>query len=255
MGSTPATSYQSIKTVCLNLDLYFSYPRQVRHLIALHEEGHIRLDTDSEIEADNYAFRKISGTFPGSHRWAVLSVSRVLPFFTKEQYIRMLNMYKNAIIAESYETGSSLAYEASYIDKELERAKSLSEAEYAQLNAINPVTGDAEIQRPHTPPVGPFVEIAREAWMKQKLGDALSSYDLTILDKYPMPADFEAYEVKRSDVLSPIADPVPVPAQVAGSTELPAEADYSEKAVTMVKNNLWWYVAAAVVLILLISRK
>ena len=73
MGSTPATSYQSSRTVCLNLDLYFNYPRQIRHLIALHEEGHIALNTDSEIEADNYAFRKISGTFPGSHSWAILS--------------------------------------------------------------------------------------------------------------------------------------------------------------------------------------
>ena len=130
MGSTPATSYQSSRTVCLNLDLYFSYPRQIRHLIALHEEGHIVLNTDSEIEADNYAFREISGTFPGSHSWAILSVSRVLPFNNKDQYIRLLNMYKNALLAETYERNGPLPYEASYIDQELERAKSLSEKEF-----------------------------------------------------------------------------------------------------------------------------
>jgi hypothetical protein len=252
MGSTPATSYQSIKTVCLNLDLYFSYPRQIRHLIALHEEGHITLDTDSEIEADNYAFRKISGTFPGSHRWAILSVSRVLPFITKEQYLRLLNMYKNALIAESYENNGSTPYEATYIDKELERAKSLSEAEYAQLNFINPVTGEKEIVRQHIPPVGPFVEIARETWIKKKLGYPLSGYDNTILDKYPMPADFEAYELKRADVLSPIADK---PVSAAAASVIPISGTPEQSTLVdpegKEKSNFWWYVAAGITLLLI----
>ena len=252
MGSTPATSYQSSRTVCLNLDLYFNYPRQIRHLIALHEEGHIALNTDSEIEADNYAFRKISGTFPGSHSWAILSVSRVLPFINKDQYIRLLNMYKNALIAETYERNGPLPYEASYIDKELQRARSLSEKEYAEMNTVDPVTGDTSPIPPHVAPVGPFVQIARETWMKKKLGDPLTGYDLTILDKYPMPEDFEAYQVKRDDVLSTITD-------IAPSTTSPATTSSADMAVpaitTTVKSNFWWYAAAALVLILIISDK
>ena len=253
MGSTPATSYQSIKTVCLNLDLYFSYPRQIRHLIALHEEGHIVLNTDSEIEADNYAFRKISGTFPGSHSWAILSVSRVLPFTSKEQYIRLLNMYKNALIQEAYEQNGPLPYEATYIDKELDRARSLSDAEYAQINSINPVTGEVTATKPHNAPVGPFVQIARETWMKNKLGYPLSAYDLTVLDKYPMPADFEAYELKRDDVLSQISDAT----AVNGSGSLSENSDITTipSPDTAIDKTYWWYIAAAVVIIMLISSK
>jgi len=201
MGDTPATSYQNSKLICLNADVFFLYPAQIRKFIALHEKGHIVLNTDSEIEADNYAFKKFNGSLPSSHRWSVLAMSRVLPFSNKEQYMRLLNMYKQALIADQYETGASISYEMSEINMLLEEMDNMNDQEWRARSTIDPITGEESPFQQHNEPVGEFVAIAREVWTKAILGDDLNGYELTILDKYPIPADFEAYPIDEKQII------------------------------------------------------
>ena len=194
LGQTPARSYQDEKLICVNLDTFFAFPEEIRRFIVLHEKGHIVKNTDSEIEADNYAFSRMSGTFKGSNRWSVLSLSRVLPFTNKEQYLRLLNMYQNAIAKENnfprdvYEETGAMAYEFQNIQVMKNEAAQLPEEMFQGQNT-------------NSSPIGPFVEIAHGVWTKKALELELTGYDISILDKYPMPADFECYQVDGREII------------------------------------------------------
>jgi hypothetical protein len=250
MGNSPATSYQQSKLVCLNADLFFTFPRAVQRFIALHEKGHIVLDTDSEIKADNYAFKRFNGSLPQSHRWSILAISRVLPFTTKEQYKRLINMYKNALIEDSYETGHSLPYEMSYLNKLDEQMDQMNDQEWKEQNAIDPVSGEIEFKRVQIEPVGEFVPIAREVWTKATLGDELTGYDLTILDKYPIPADFEAYEVDPEELFEGIEVNEP-----EIQKQLSEAIDTLSRPESKTKIPMWAIVSAAIIFLLLIFKK
>lgn len=197
LGQTSARSYQDEKLICVNLDTFFAFPEEIRRFIVLHEKGHIVKNTDSEIEADNYAFSRMSGTFKGSNRWSVLSLSRVLPFTNKEQYLRLLNMYQNAIAKENsfprdhYEESGAMAYEFQNIQTMKNEAAQLPEEMFQ---------GQKKANQTDTP-IGPYVEIAHGVWTKKALGLELTGYDISILDKYPMPADFECYQVDGSEII------------------------------------------------------
>jgi len=194
LGQTPARSYQDEKLICVNLDTFFAFPEEIRRFIVLHEKGHIVKNTDSEIEADNYAFSRMSGSFKGSNLWSVLSLSRVLPFTNKEQYLRLLNMYQNALEKENnfprdvYEETGAMAYEFQDIQTIKNEAAQLPDEMFQGQNT-------------NSSPIGPFVEIAHGVWTKKALGLELTDYDIAILDKYPMPADFECYPIDGSEII------------------------------------------------------
>lgn len=253
MGDTPATSYQNSKLICLNADVFFLYPAQIRKFIALHEQGHIVLNTDSEIEADNYAFKKFNGSLPSSHRWSVLAMSRVLPFSNKEQYKRLLNMYKQALIADIYETGASISYEMSEINMLLEEMDNMNEQEYRARSTIDPVTGEESPFQQHGEPVGEFVAIAREVWTKAILGDDLNGYELTILNKYPIPDDFEAYPIDEKQI---IADDIEPGNELSDSSSI-ADILFSKQKIVEKATRMpsWIWLIVIGFILLLIFRK
>lgn len=255
MGQTPARSYQDEKLICVNLDAFFSIAPEIRRFIVLHELGHIINDTDDEIEADNYAFSKMSGTYKGSNLASVLALSRVLPFSSKEQYLRLLNMYENALQKqlprENYELTGDQAYEFDYVRRVKADAEQMPDAMFQQPEKA---TGVA---------VGPLADIAQSVWLKKALGLELSAYDLTILDKFPIPADFEAYELNGDEILgdaekaAPTADQKEIGKQV--NQYLLSALDHGNKSAgTSAQKSYkinWLWVAVGLVAIVFISRK
>jgi hypothetical protein len=73
----------------INMSRWKKLPQPHRDYILAHEEGHYVLDTSNEFEADEYAFKKMAGTHPGSLRDTAHALIDVLPGSTPEQRKRM----------------------------------------------------------------------------------------------------------------------------------------------------------------------
>jgi len=100
-----------------------------KRFIIEHEKGHFNLDTRSEFEADDYAFRKLAGTQPGSLKETVKSISQVLTFRNPEHLQRLSEIIKKALDFDYKHNGNERAKEA------LDRLNELSKNQ--KLNTFN----------------------------------------------------------------------------------------------------------------------
>jgi hypothetical protein len=98
LGSTnPARVNRSSGRVILNKRIWHKLPEYLKKNILDHEEGHYKLKTKSELEADAYAFYKYAGTEPGSLKKAVAALMEGLSFQSPEHHERLKAQIKRAL--------------------------------------------------------------------------------------------------------------------------------------------------------------
>ena len=90
LGDTPASTHRPSGKVWVNSN-YLGGNMRKRYwdFILAHEEGHIVLDTKSEIEADAYASVKFFNKYPLEPFDSVKALTEVLPVNTAEQKLRV----------------------------------------------------------------------------------------------------------------------------------------------------------------------
>jgi hypothetical protein len=76
-------------TILVNEPLFRQYTSFEQQFILLHEEGHYRLNTQSELDADAYAFDRLVGTQPHSLLQLCEALEHTLPFSSQEHYERV----------------------------------------------------------------------------------------------------------------------------------------------------------------------
>lgn len=124
MGVTPARVNRVTGEIFLNARVWNRLPDGFKKFILAHEEGHYFLQTTNEIEADNYAFEKLAGTFENSLKTCVSTLADVLPFTNDSHTLRLLNIYRRALKwqAEKYGDEQTIT-ELKRIEKEFENLK------------------------------------------------------------------------------------------------------------------------------------
>jgi hypothetical protein len=108
-GDGAARVYRDLGLMEINLSRWRQLPEQYRDYILAHEEGHYVLDTSDETAADEYAFRKLAGTRPGSLRQTALALINVLPGVTEEQQRRMDAAILRSLKYDAIHNGNSNA--------------------------------------------------------------------------------------------------------------------------------------------------
>ncbi len=119
LGITPARVNRHTGEILLNSRVWNKLPEGFQKFILAHEEGHYVLQTTSEIEADNYAFQKLAGTFKNSLKTCVATLADVLPFTSDSHTLRLLNMYRLALLYQANKYGDQPTI------KELERIEKI----------------------------------------------------------------------------------------------------------------------------------
>ncbi len=97
MYDTPAAVDRETGTMYINPKLYFSLTPFQRKFVKLHELGHLYLDTNSELDADNYAFDKLAGTEFRSLKQCIECLETILDPNKTGHAIRIENMYQRAL--------------------------------------------------------------------------------------------------------------------------------------------------------------
>lgn len=130
LGTCPAAVDMDTGVVDVNIDVWENFDEFQRRFIFAHEEGHFRLPTDSELEADIYAINKVAGTAPKS-------LSRSIETLYKVGIVddnRFENIYREALEID-YELGN---WEAK---KELQKLDNMSKFTGNQTPFINKRNG------------------------------------------------------------------------------------------------------------------
>ncbi len=97
LSITPARVNRLTGEIFLNARVWNKLPDGFKKFILAHEEGHYVLQTTNEIEADNFAFNQLAGTFENSLKTCVYTLADVLPFTNDSHTLRLLNMYRSAL--------------------------------------------------------------------------------------------------------------------------------------------------------------
>lgn len=112
LGTTPARVNRFTGEIQISMRHMRNIPEFRRKFIEQHEKGHFLLDTRSEFEADDYAFRKLAGTQPQSLKECVKSISRVLSFRNPEHMQRLTEIIKKALEFDYKYNGNERAKDA-----------------------------------------------------------------------------------------------------------------------------------------------
>jgi hypothetical protein len=112
LGNTPARVNRFTGEIQINNRYFRNMPGFRKRFIIEHEKGHFNLDTRSEFEADDYAFRKLAGTRPFSLKESVKSISQVLSFTNPEHLQRMTEVVKKALDYDHRHNGNQKAGQA-----------------------------------------------------------------------------------------------------------------------------------------------
>lgn len=136
------------------------------------------------------------------------------------------------VLRENYELTGTPAYEYDNIQM------MIAEAEQMPDDSFQMETGAAGT------PIGPYADIAHAVWLKAALGMPLTGYEQSILDKYPMPEDFQAYDLDGEELLGEAAN---------AGTELSGSLKnwYSSLSSNAV---FWFWVVIAVLLMYFVSK-
>lgn len=104
LGTCPAAVDMDCGIVEINRDEWGKYDEFQRRFIIAHEEGHYKMSTDNESEADVYAIRKVAGTAPKSLARSIETLFKV-GIVDDNRYE---NLYREALIID-YEMGNEQA--------------------------------------------------------------------------------------------------------------------------------------------------
>ncbi|MBR3797814.1 MAG: hypothetical protein IKK36_02705 [Bacteroidales bacterium] len=105
MGACPAEVDIATGTVSVNRSVWDGYTDIQQRFMLLHEEGHYRLQTDSEEKADEYAIRRMYGTFPQSLKTVVRQIGSI-PFISPA---RLESLYRAALRIDAKENRNEKA--------------------------------------------------------------------------------------------------------------------------------------------------
>lgn len=105
MGTCPAEVDMATGTVSVNRSVWDGYTAIQQRFMLLHEEGHYRLQTDSEEKADEYAIRRMYGTFPQSLKTVIRQIGSI-PFISPS---RLEALYRAALRIDAKENGNKEA--------------------------------------------------------------------------------------------------------------------------------------------------
>ncbi len=97
MIDTPAAVDRKSGLLYINPKLYFQLTDFQRKFVKFHEYGHYNLNTDSEIEADEYAFNQLAGTEFRSLKQCIECLEQLLDERKIGHKVRIDNMYRLAI--------------------------------------------------------------------------------------------------------------------------------------------------------------
>lgn len=112
LGSTPARVNRFTGEIQINNRYFRNMPDFRKKFIIQHEKGHYNLDTRSEFEADDYAFRMLAGSEPNSLKESVKSISQVLSFRNPEHLDRLFEVVKKALAFDFERNGNQRAKQA-----------------------------------------------------------------------------------------------------------------------------------------------
>ena len=97
MEDTPAAVDRQTGILYINPKLYFNLTPFQQKFVKLHEYGHYNLNTDSELEADEYAFKQLAGTEFRSLKQCIECLEQLLDEKKIGHKIRIDKMYDLAI--------------------------------------------------------------------------------------------------------------------------------------------------------------
>ena len=101
LGKTPARVNLLTGEIFINTDVWDTLPEAYQNFILAHEEGHYLAQTTNELMADHYAIMKLAGTVANSLKNAVATICDVLPGTNGVQQLRILNIYRLALLWDS----------------------------------------------------------------------------------------------------------------------------------------------------------
>ena len=97
MYDTPAAIDRKAGVMYINPKLWFKLTRFQQKFVKLHEMGHYVLNTDSEEEADGFAFNRLVGSEPRSMKQCIETLETILnPNRTGHNY-RIKALYERAL--------------------------------------------------------------------------------------------------------------------------------------------------------------
>lgn len=127
IASTPAAVDRSSGILYINPRLFSQLTPFQKKFVKLHEEGHWRLRTDSETEADAYAFRRLAGTELRSLKQAMDCIDTLLPDNNPTKARRYRSLYRLALSYDWHHNANPrAAAELASLDSADPRAASLS---------------------------------------------------------------------------------------------------------------------------------
>ena len=97
MADTPAAIDRDARILYINPKLWFKLTPFQREFVKQHEYGHLNLDTDSELLADEYAFNKLAGTQFQSLKQCVECLEEILDEQKIGHKVRIDQMYELAL--------------------------------------------------------------------------------------------------------------------------------------------------------------
>ena len=97
MADTPAAIDRENHILYINPKRWFCLTKFQRKFVKLHEYGHYNLNTDSEIEADTYAFNHLAGTEFRSLKQCIECLEELLDESKIGHKVRIDHMYRLAI--------------------------------------------------------------------------------------------------------------------------------------------------------------
>lgn len=97
MADTPAAIDRMNGVLYINPKRWFKLTPFQRKFVKLHEYGHLNLNTDSELEADEYAFNHLAGTEFRSLKQCIECLEEILNEEILGHKVRIDNMYRLAI--------------------------------------------------------------------------------------------------------------------------------------------------------------
>ena len=97
MSDTPAAIDRDNGILYLNPKMWFNLTPFQRKFIKWHEYGHLHLNTDSEIKADEYAFNKLAGTEFRSLKQCIECLEEILDEKILGHKVRIDHMYNLAL--------------------------------------------------------------------------------------------------------------------------------------------------------------
>jgi len=97
MADTPAAIDRENGVLYINPKRWFKLTPFQRKFVKLHEYGHLNLNTDSELLADEYAFNHLAGTEFRSLKQCIECLEQILNEDILGHKVRIDNMYKLAV--------------------------------------------------------------------------------------------------------------------------------------------------------------